>query len=114
MLLELELVRCDGFGVAVVDDEPGACGALVDGGHVHLLPFPRHGPSRRHGIGRGGREQRPMKWEGVTGDGAEAEQTNRWQLGGSRALKRRMGGRVYRRRRAGGSDWDGDGRDGAG
>lgn len=42
VLVELELVGGDGAGVAVVDDEPGAGGALVDRRHVHLLPLPRH------------------------------------------------------------------------
>jgi hypothetical protein len=83
--------------VAVVDDEPGAGGALVDGRHVHLLPFPRHDPSRRHEIGRGGREQRPIKWEGKGGLEMESNK--------SVAVEKEPGpgeaeeGRVYRRRR---------------
>jgi hypothetical protein len=60
-------VRCDGLGVAVVDDEPGAGGALVDGRHVHLLAVPRHDPSgAAKQYETGGRKRR---------------QTNRGQLG---------------------------------
>ena len=92
MLLELELVRGDGLSVAVVDDEPGACGALVDGRHVHLLPFPRHDPSRQH-------RDRPWRKGAATNEvgkgGLEMPrwgQTNRWQLSGSRAPERRREG----------------------
>jgi hypothetical protein len=93
--------------VAVVDDEPGAGGALVDGRHVHLLPFPRHDPSRRHEIGSGEREQRPMKWKGRTEMGSSKSAAVGREPGPGEA----EGGRVYRRRRVDpiGTETDGTG-----
>jgi hypothetical protein len=74
--------------VAVVDDEPGACGALVDGRHVHLLAVPRHDPSGA------AKQYEGDGWEQRVG-GIRVK-----QIGGSWALDPRRGRRrVYRRPR---------------
>jgi hypothetical protein len=81
-------VRCDGLGVAVVDDEPGACGALVDGRHVHLLAVPRHDPSGA------AKQYEGDGWEQRVGGNRVK------QIGGSWARDPRRGRRrVYRRPR---------------
>ena len=106
MLLELELVRRDGHGVAVVDDEPGAGGALVDGRHVHLLPFPRHDPSRRRSeAGRRSAVEVGSSGRRVWREDPRRRQTNRWQLGAGP----RGGGESESLLARDGSDWERDG-----
>jgi hypothetical protein len=97
--------------VAVVDDEPGAGGALVDGRHVHLLPFPRHDPSpagareagREIGSG-GGREQRPASVKG----GPEVASKKSVAVG-SWTPEKRSEREFIGRAATGGSDWEGEG-----
>ena len=96
MLLELELVGGDGTGVAVVDDEPGAGGALVDRRRVNLPRLLR----RRHTAPQSSDPKALGEAGGVS------EPVEPWEVGGVRT-GRQLGAGAEFMGRGGGSDWAG-------